>query len=521
MSTEPLIDTNIVLGPLAGPGEPAPVADALAMMGRFGIGTALVRHAEAISYDAAAGNQALLDAIRDEPRLIPAFVVGPLDCGEHGGPTGLRDHLYRHGVCAVWLYPRSHGWAVTGPEARTLLAELATAGLPVFVDLAECSWDEVAVLAARLPQSSIVVAGVGYRTLRQAVAVLAAHDNVLVETGFLAAHRGLEELAGRFGAGRLCFATGYPHNDPAGSVHLLHLADITAADRAQVGTGTARRLLRTEPHPAEAAAAAGSAPAGGIVDAHAHIGLWPSSYLPAPDVEDLVASMDRTATSVSIVSAMRALWSGEVRSGNGEAIAAARRFPGRVYVHAVANPHRREDHGYLLDLLARDEVRGLKIHPHTHDCAVDDPRYDWVFELAAAAQVPVLGHCFEGTWHSSPAGFGAVAARYPELILVAGHAGATPAGFRAIIATAVERPNLYAELCGSQMTSGWIRRLVEELGVERILHGTDATLIDPRIGVGRVLYADLKDEERAAVLALNARRLYRLTDDDGSRAVDD
>ena len=521
MTAEPLVDTNVVLGPLAGGAEPTPVEAVLAMMGRFGIGTALVRHADAISYDAAAGNHTLLDAIRNEPRLIPAFVVGPLDCGEHGGPTGLRDHLHRHGARAVWLYPRSHGWAVTGPEARTLLAELATAEMPVFIDLAECSWDDVAVLAAHLPQTPIVVAGIGYRTLRQAMAVLAAHGNVLVETGFLAAHRGLEELATRFGADRLCFATGYPGSDPAGSVHLLHLADLTAAERVQVGSGTARRLLRAEAHPVQAAAAAGSAPAGGIVDAHAHIGLWPSSYLPAPDVENLVASMDRTTTSVSIVSAMRALWSGEVRSGNGEAVAAARRFPGRVYVHAVANPHRREDRGYLLDLLAHDEVRGLKIHPHTHDCAVDDPRYDWVFELAAAAQVPVLGHCFEGTWHSSPAGFGVVAARYPELTLVAGHAGATPGGFRAVIAAAAERPNLYAELCGSQMTGGWIRRLVDELGAERVLHGTDATLIDPRIGVGRVLHADLKDEERAAVLALNARRLYRLTDDDGSRAVDD
>lgn len=518
MTAMPLFDANAMVGALPGDVDFAGPDLLLSMMDRLGIGEALVRHADAVSYDAAAGNQALLQALRDEPRLLPAFVVGPLDCGEHGGPQRFGEHLLASRVRAVWLYPRSHGWSVTGCEARSLLAGLARVRLPVLLDLAECPWDDIAALAAQLPTIPIVVTGLGYRTLRQAAAVLSAYQHVAVDTSFLAAHRGLEYLVDRFGAHRVCFGTGYPAVDPSGPRHVLELAELTDADRGQVSAGTARTILGLRAERAVPAAGGNESrwaqlklPAGGIVDAHAHIGQWPSSFLPAPDAEDLIASMNLTGTSVSIASSMRAIWSGDVESGNAEALAAARRFPGRLFVHAVANPHRPQDRAYLLDLLGEPEVRGIKIHPHTHECAVDDSRYDWILQVACEMKVPVLGHCFAGTWHSPPEGFVSVAGRYPELTIIAGHSGATAAGFHTLASSGAQYPNLFAELCGSQMTARWIRRLVADLGAARVLHGTDATLIDPRLGIGRVLQAGLSDTDRDAVLAANARRIYRLT----------
>jgi predicted TIM-barrel fold metal-dependent hydrolase len=220
--------------------------------------------------------------------------------------------------------------------------------------------------------------------------------------------------------------------------------------------------------------------------------------------------MDGCATSVAIISSMAAIWTGEVRAGNEEAIAAAQQFPGRLYVHAVANPHRPEDAGQLAELLQRDEVRGIKVHPHTHSCRLDDPAYDWIWDLAVEHDMPVLGHSFAGTWHSDPEQFGTVAGRFPQLVLVAGHAGATPAGFRTMATLATRCPNLHAEICGSAMTGWWLRHIVTAFGPDRVLYGTDANLIDARYGLGRVLYAPLNDGERNAILAGNARRLYRL-----------
>ena len=519
MNARSVLDVNLQLG--AHPHddtETTTVASLLAQLDRFGVDAGLVRHADAVHYDPSVGNATVLAAVRGQPRLHPAFVVGPLDCGEHGGPDGLAALLDRDGVRAVWLYPASHGWSVRGPESETLLDQLRRARRPVFVDLDQCGWVDVAYLAAELPDIDVVVCGIGYRTLRQAYAVLDRHPRVCVDTSLLAAHDGLERIVARFGADRVAFGSGAPRLDAGGAYHRLDRASLTEPDARTVAAGTGARLLGLpvpsprDPRPAP------ELPPGGIVDVHTHVGLWPSSYLPAPWSEDLLATMRRTGTSVSVLSSMRAIWSGDVHAGNAEALEAARRNPGRIYVHAVANPHRLADRGYLSDLLGEPEVRGIKIHPDTHGCAIDDRRYDWILELAVEHDVPVLGHSFGGTPHSDPSGFGTVAGRYPALTLLAGHAGANPAGFRAMIAAGRDHPNLHAELCGSLMTGRWVRAIVAALGADRVLHGTDSTLIDPRFGVGRVLYADLPAGERDLVLAGNARRLYRLDD---SRPLDD
>jgi predicted TIM-barrel fold metal-dependent hydrolase len=492
-------DSNVILG--SWPTDQAPtlsVPGLLAEMDRLGIGEALVRHADAVNYDPAIGNTALLAAVAEQPRLRPAFVVGPLDCGEHGGPAGLADQLTAHRVSAAWIYPTRHGWQVAGPEATTLLGELRRAGLPLFVDLDECGWSDIDVLARNLPDVDIVVCGIGYRTLRQAFAVLGEHPRVRLDTSFLSAHNGLELIAARFGVDRLVFGSGAPVRDAAGAVYRLATSGLTDAQRNAVSGD-----VLTAPEAAT--------PAGGIVDAHAHIGAWPSSFAPDATDDALITGMDRTGTAVAIASSMRALWSGEVRTGNTEMLAAAQRHPGRLYGYAVANPHFPQDRHHLDELLDRDEMRGIKIHPHTHGCALDDPRYDWICELAAAHGVPVLAHTFADTWHSDPRLLGPLAARHPAVAFIAGHAGASAGGFRTTIEIGNRQPNVHAEICGSAMTGWWLRRIVDGLGADRVLHGTDATLIDPRYAVGRLVRADLLPEERALIAAGNARRLFRLT----------
>lgn len=513
-----LIDVNVVLGPW-----PMNEAEALspetliAQLDRLGIERALVRHSDSILYDADEGNRRVVSLTAAHPRLMPAFVVVPLDGHERDESDDLVRSLDRHDVAAVWLYPRSHGWSVDGPEATSLIEQLSLAARPVFVDLDECDWDGIAWLAAALPSIDIVVCSAGYRTLRQACAVMERHPRVHVDTSYLSATDALELITERLGDGRVVFGSGSPIRDGGGAVFRLERSGLPESSRESVGTAAPRALLTSVDGDAATTAVALDVPDYGIVDAHAHIGRWPSSWVPRPDAEHLIASMDHVETEISIISSMAAIWTGSTRDGNQAAYEAARQYPGRLYVHAVANPNLPSDLDYLDEFLQRDEVRGIKVHPHTHGCALDASRYEWIWELAIRHGVPVLGHSFGQTWHSDPSLFGTVARRHPELTLVAGHAGATPAGFVTALDAAQESENIVAEICGSYMTGWWLRRFVDALGPHRILYGTDATLIDPRYGMGRVLAAPLDDSERQAIMSTNARRLYGLPDP-GQRA---
>lgn len=503
------VDVNLILGPWPtdahaewGAGEAERHLD------RFGAAAGLVRSSVALEYDAAEGNRRLLDAVRAHPRLLPAVVLGPLESGEHGLPSRLPASLEESGARAVWPYPCKHGWQVTGLEAASLLAELRGAALPIFVELDELDWSGIDHLAAALPDVDIVVAGIGYRTLRQALPVLDRRPRVCVDLSYTASLDGIELLVRRYGANRVLLGTGAPARDDAASWFLLDHSDLSADERRQVIGGNAARLLRLTPSPVEEVTPQAWIESR-IVDAHAHIGSWPTSWLPHPDVNSLLPALRRCGTSHAVISHLAAIWA-DAAGGNAAAIHVAEAHPNDLSVYLVANPNRPQDEDSLAEQLRSAVVRGFKVHPDTHHCPIDDDRFEWIWRLAESHQVPVLGHGFAGTNHSDPHLFGAVADRHPGLSLMIGHSGATVEGFRRTIDVARRHDNLYAETCGSWMTGRWLRRLVDALGPYRVVHGTDACLIDPRYGIGRVLGAGLPADDASLVLGGNARRLLRL-----------
>jgi len=223
-------------------------------------------------------------------------------------------------------------------------------------------------------------------------------------------------------------------------------------------------------------------------------------------VESILAQMDRCGVSAISVSSLLAIGP-DAPNGNDEAVTAARTSDGRIVVYAVANPHRPDLSATLEEQLQLPEVVGLKIHPDTHHCPADDSAYDWVWRLAQATGSVVLAHTFAGTPWSDPLRFGRVAERFPDVRIILAHAGVTPDGFRRSIDVCTRHAQFVVDTSGSYMTGHWIRRLVEELGPDRVLYGSDTPFIDLRYGLGRVIGAGLDDDTLRLVLGGNARAL--------------
>jgi uncharacterized protein len=59
------------------------------------------------------------------------------------------------------------------------------------------------------------------------------------------------------------------------------------------------------------------------------------------------------------------------------------------------------------------------------------------------------------------------------------------------------------------MTARHLLRLVAEAGAERIAFGSDAVFLDLRVGLGRVLLADLGEADRAQILHGTMDRLLK------------
>ncbi|MGW7685144.1 amidohydrolase family protein [Kribbella sp. NPDC054772] len=244
-----------------------------------------------------------------------------------------------------------------------------------------------------------------------------------------------------------------------------------------------------------------------IVDVHAHLGPYSLFYIPEPDAATMVAVMDRTGAEVTVLAANRAIQQ-DAHLGNSQSLAAVDAHPGRIAAYAVINPW--QDPERELDRLATDErFVGIKVHPSLHRYPVTGARYAAVWEFAASTGCPVLSHSEHHSPYDSPVLFETVAERFPGAQVILGHAGITPAGVDEAIAAASRYGSLWLEVCGSQMTGPLIRSMVDQVGSNRVLFGSDFPFIDQRMSLGRVVCAPLTESQRQDVLSGNARKLFR------------
>ena len=503
----------------------------LARMDELGIRRAAVGHADCLHYDVAAGNASLMNMLAQAPaeareRLWPCWSLVPPVTGEQGSAAELAARLEANQVWLARLYPRDHNYSLGSPDAAALLALLAERHCMTLLDLEQSSWEEIERLAAAHPALPLVVCRVGYRGLRRFAGVLARRPNVHVDLSYLGSHQGLEWLASRGAAGQIIFGTGAPFTDGGGAVARLVLSSLPQSDRAAIAHGNLRRLLAeagARPQPAangEPASPPAERPAGyvlrgnpigapDVIDAHAHVGPWYNFFTPEPTPEAMLRVMDRCGVRMAVVSSTHAI-STDGPAGNAEVAAMLRQWPDRFAGYAVFNVHQPGSLEDVARTLDQPGFAGIKIHPDVQAYTVNGPLYNPLWELAHQRGVPILTHTFVNSAFSDPLLFGPIATGWPDVIILLGHSGVTGEGHRRAMAMAQAHPNLYLELCGSFTTGLWIRRMVETLGAERVLYGSDFPFIELRYGLGRVVFAGLSPAEEALVLGGNARRILRL-----------
>lgn len=98
--------------------------------------------------------------------------------------------------------------------------------------------------------------------------------------------------------------------------------------------------------------------------------------------------------------------------------------------------------------------------------------------------------------------------RHPNLVIV----GAHPNEYNVLmhhIERAKKHDNYYIDLSGTGITRyGALRRLIDAVGADRLIFGTDFPTCNPAMWVGALLHDRLiTDTEREKILSLNAKRL--------------
>lgn len=247
-----------------------------------------------------------------------------------------------------------------------------------------------------------------------------------------------------------------------------------------------------------------------IVDCHVHMrgdpirkgGLLKSAQADLDTPEAVLALMDEAGVHRAIVFPTFAL-----HPDNEGLARAVNARPERFIGFAWLNPHDGELAIQELERLVLDHgFRGLKLHPLLHAFrANDEAVVGDLVQQAGEMDVPVLVHSGHAPF-SLPWQVADLARRHPSAVVIMAHMGGQFTYLDDAIDLAATIPNLYLDTTNVVMHHK-IRDAVARAGADKVLFGSDAPHIHPKVQMEAIRCAKLAPAEEELVLGENARRL--------------
>jgi len=148
----------------------------------------------------------------------------------------------------------------------------------------------------------------------------------------------------------------------------------------------------------------------------------------------------------------------------------------------------------------------LKCMADYHGVPLTDKTYEYAFKFANERKLPVLCH----TWGRSAYNGGKImlelVQRYPDIRFSMGHCifGEWDYAERFV----KERSGTVSlELTAVPGERGIVERLLQKVGSDKLLYGTDMPWFDEYLVTGGILSAKISDEDRRNIFYRNAERL--------------
>lgn len=227
-------------------------------------------------------------------------------------------------------------------------------------------------------------------------------------------------------------------------------------------------------------------------------------------LKGMIQMLDNVGVAKVVLVSFLGLGSGEPMLGNRDVEKVVDSYPERFYGWFAFNPNFSEiTQETIEEWLRKQGFIGIKIQPNFNKYPVNGKEYARVWEAAAKMRAPVLGHSWNNNRYCDPALFAEVAASYPSVPVILAHSGGTREGYIRTVEFAQERKNMYLELCRVDFSYGQVEYFVKEVGVQRVIYGTDFCpgYIDFRPALGNILFAKVSDEDKKKILGLNMKTI--------------
>jgi len=157
-------------------------------------------------------------------------------------------------------------------------------------------------------------------------------------------------------------------------------------------------------------------------------------------------------------------------------------------------------------------LKGIKLHPDFQKFFVDEDSAHKIYR-AAEGRLPILFHAGDNRYDfSAPERIASIAKQYPNLTIIAAHFG----GYRHwqnVEEIYKGLDNVYFDTSSTLFALPYdtARRLIEKMGYERFLFGTDFPMWTPQSELDKFFKLGLSEAQNQAILGENASKLLSIT----------
>jgi len=237
-----------------------------------------------------------------------------------------------------------------------------------------------------------------------------------------------------------------------------------------------------------------------ILDAHCHVG---EGMTYSRTAGELLREMDAQSVSGAVITAADRFIAVRNREGNDLVLTAAAEHPDRLFAFAAANPWYGGEAVEELERAFGLGALGLKLHPVLQGFTLSDDIVLPLLELAVEQGKPVYVHT--GTPIScTPFQLTELAMRYPRGTFIMGHA-AYADFWNDVVHSVSCVPNIFVET--SQHLASVIRTLVEQIGADRVVYGSDSPLASMAVEIEKITRYVRRAGDLELILGANLRRI--------------
>lgn len=186
------------------------------------------------------GNVETIAACQGRTELLPAATIDPRGYFE---AMKLIPNLVSQGFKLFRFFPMEQGWPLDHAAFEDILNDLENVTAPVMINA--CRTGDASALGRIIggKKHALILEGVTFQTLAEAVSVMRKHDNIYVETHGLVAPGALRFLAEQVGADRIIFGSDCPRSSLAGALRCIRESGLSEQDMEKVLGGNIRALL--------------------------------------------------------------------------------------------------------------------------------------------------------------------------------------------------------------------------------------------------------------------------------------